>query len=51
MSDSLGFEVIAEFVETEAQMQILAEIGCKRYQGYLFSPAVSCERLVEILNS
>jgi EAL domain-containing protein (putative c-di-GMP-specific phosphodiesterase class I) len=51
MSDSLGFEVIAEFVETEAQMQILAEIGCKRYQGYLFSPAVPCEKLVEILNS
>jgi len=34
---SLGLAVVAEGVETEAQRQVLAGIGCERFQGYLFS--------------
>jgi len=36
MSDTLGIEVIAEGVETEAQKLFLTEKGCHRFQGYLF---------------
>jgi diguanylate cyclase (GGDEF)-like protein/PAS domain S-box-containing protein len=37
LAESLGLEVIAEGVETEAQMNLLASQGCNAYQGYLYS--------------
>ncbi|MFD0669545.1 bifunctional diguanylate cyclase/phosphodiesterase [Ramlibacter sp. MAHUQ-53] len=36
LGDSLGLQVLAEGVETEAQQAALAEVGCARFQGYLF---------------
>jgi len=45
MGLSLGMEVIAEGVETEAHRTALARIGCHRYQGFLFARPMSAEAL------
>ena len=51
LSKSLGFKVIAEFVETENQVKQLENMGCVLYQGYLFSPAVPISRLSEAIKA
>jgi diguanylate cyclase (GGDEF)-like protein/PAS domain S-box-containing protein len=43
MSRSLGLQVIAEGVETQAQRDFLFENGCTAYQGYLFGYPVPIE--------
>jgi EAL domain-containing protein (putative c-di-GMP-specific phosphodiesterase class I) len=43
MANNLDMDVIAEGVETEAQRTFLKHVGCKAYQGYLFSKPVSLE--------
>ncbi|HEX6376840.1 MAG TPA: bifunctional diguanylate cyclase/phosphodiesterase [Allosphingosinicella sp.] len=49
MARSLGLEVIAEGVETEEQLALLAREGCTLYQGFLCSPPVEVERLAELV--
>ncbi len=38
LGHSLGLEVVAEGVETEAQLATLREVGCDLVQGYLLGP-------------
>ncbi len=49
MGKSLGLDVIAEGVETEAQRQGLVEYGCVAFQGYLFSEPLPLEAFEERL--
>ena len=46
MAASLGIDVIAEGVETDAQRQFLEQRGCILYQGYLFSRPAPLNELV-----
>lgn len=46
LGESLTYSVIAEYVEDELQRQKLHELGCDRYQGYLYSKAVPYVDLV-----
>jgi EAL domain-containing protein (putative c-di-GMP-specific phosphodiesterase class I) len=43
LGNNLGMDVIAEGVETQAQEEFLAAIGCRFGQGFLFGRPVSAE--------
>ena len=47
LAKSLGFEVLAEGVETEAQLEYLRARKCEQYQGYLACRPVSATELLE----
>lgn len=52
MAKSLGLRVVAEGVETAAQLQVLSRHGCEIAQGFFFSrplPAEQCRGLLEEL--
>jgi EAL domain-containing protein (putative c-di-GMP-specific phosphodiesterase class I) len=51
MAHSLGHTVIAEGVETEAQVEFLRAHGCDEIQGYFFSRPLPREQFVEFLRS
>lgn len=47
LGQKLNIKVIAEFVETESQRDLLRELGCYGYQGYLFGKPVPLEQFIE----
>lgn len=51
LSKSLAFTIIAEYVEFPEQKEKLYELGCSRYQGYLYSPAVDYDELIRYLSA
>lgn len=51
MARSLGLTVIAEGVETDAQLEALAKEGCQIYQGFLCSEAVSVPALTTLIGN
>ena len=51
MGRSLGLNVIAEGVETEAQREFLERHGCHAYQGFLFSRPVPVDAFEALLGA
>ncbi|HEX7095190.1 MAG TPA: bifunctional diguanylate cyclase/phosphodiesterase, partial [Acidimicrobiales bacterium] len=51
LAHSLGLGVVAEGVESEAQRDLLRELGCDRGQGYLFAKPVEVFELDTLLNA
>jgi diguanylate cyclase (GGDEF)-like protein/PAS domain S-box-containing protein len=49
MGRTLGLHVIAEGVETEAQLDLLDQYGCAAYQGFLFGKAVPLAEFERLL--
>ena len=45
MSETLHYDLIAEYVETKSQRAMLDSLGCHIYQGYLYAPALDLPRL------
>jgi diguanylate cyclase (GGDEF)-like protein/PAS domain S-box-containing protein len=54
MAQSLGLRVVAEGVETAAQLEALSRLGCEVAQGFFFSrplPAAECSVLLQDLTT
>jgi diguanylate cyclase (GGDEF)-like protein len=51
MATARHMTTTAEGVETEAQREILRQLGCSQMQGFLFSPAVPASRLRQLIAS
>ncbi|MBP2700357.1 bifunctional diguanylate cyclase/phosphodiesterase [Photobacterium lucens] len=49
MSRKLHLDVVAEGVETKAQLQLLSKMGCHYIQGFYFSPAVNIDAAMVLL--
>lgn len=49
LATRLGYDVIAEGVETHAQANRLRAMGCRRAQGFLWSPAIRRNELHTLL--
>jgi EAL domain-containing protein (putative c-di-GMP-specific phosphodiesterase class I) len=46
LARGLGLEVVADGVETQAQADMLRELGCDRAQGYFFARPQPAEAIV-----
>lgn len=49
MAHNLNLQVIAEGVETHAQLELLRDYGCEQYQGYLFAKPLPVEQMTKHL--
>lgn len=49
LAQSLGLQVVAEGVETEAQRDFLAAQGCDHFQGHLYAPPLPIAELDTLL--
>jgi EAL domain-containing protein (putative c-di-GMP-specific phosphodiesterase class I) len=49
MAKELGLSVVAEGVETKAQLDFLRRGGCDLIQGYLFSPPIASESFIGLV--
>jgi diguanylate cyclase (GGDEF)-like protein len=51
MGSTLGLTIVAEGVETAAQVDFLREHGCNEMQGFFFSRAIPADEIEELLAS
>ncbi|HXX12888.1 MAG TPA: EAL domain-containing protein [Burkholderiales bacterium] len=51
LAKEMGFDTVAEGVESSRQVEFLRAMGCQAYQGFCFSPAVPAEEAARMLAS
>lgn len=50
LAKDLNITTVVEGIETEKQLEYIKSIGCKKYQGYLLSKAVSQKEIIQLLD-
>lgn len=48
MADSLGMSTTAEGAETEQEVRVIRDLGCKKIQGYYYGRPMSSEHVAEL---
>jgi diguanylate cyclase (GGDEF)-like protein len=51
LAKDMGFDTVAEGVESSRQVEFLRAMGCQAYQGFCFSPAVPADEAARMLAS
>lgn len=51
LAHSLGMTLVAEGVESDAQLAFLRQYGCEAYQGWLFAKAMEADALTELMRN
>lgn len=51
LAHSMGMTLVAEGVETPAQLQFLYQNNCEIYQGWLYSKAINASAMTTLLNA
>lgn len=46
LGQELGVDIIAEFVENKEQQELLYNLGCRQYQGYMYSKPIPLKEFV-----
>lgn len=49
ISQKMGFQTIAEGVETQEHHDLLKNLGCDQFQGYLYSKALPAKEIVHLI--
>lgn len=49
LSRALGLDVVAEGIETERQLKVVRDLGCRRAQGWLVGGALEPEELLNVV--
>ena len=50
MAEALNLRVLAEGVETHAQFDMLRDLGCREFQGFLFARPTTPEAVAELIS-
>ena len=50
LAHKFELKVVAEGVETQEQLEMLSQLDCEEYQGYIFSRPVSAMDLAPMLS-
>ena len=51
MADSLGMSTTAEGAETEAEVEMIRNLGCKKIQGYYFGRPMAAQDVNDLFRA
>ena len=51
MADSLGMSTTAEGVETEKELEVIRQLGCKKIQGFFFGRPMEAEEALKLFRA